>query len=302
MLSTGGAAPTVQACRCAALVMLLAARLAHADWIFDGKLESEYDDNVPRAISGRDVAGDFSVNAEVAPGTYFQLTDRLGFTLAAPLSGSLFADFDGLNNVSAGLSAALRAKLGLGPEALWIRAAAGASWYDFDHALRDSWRYRAALNAGRWIGTRWQLQIGYAFDRRRATEVEDIPFLVTNFGIPGDAFDGDAHTLSLAATYTITPRLAGVLGYARRMGDVTATTRRDFEVFEYSDAIAADPVFGPDRVAYRVDVDTDVYTAGLSYALGQRGSLNLGYEVQHGTTHDIAYDNHIVRIGLLYSY
>jgi hypothetical protein len=45
-----------------------------------------------------------------------------------------------------------------------------------------------------------------------------------------------------------------------------------------SDAIALDPVFGPDAVAYRLPAQTRAFRLGFSYALGPANSLNAAVE------------------------
>ena len=60
-------------------------------------------------------------------------------------------------------------------------------------------------------------------------------------------------------------------------GDVVATTRPDFDIFVVSDAIAADPTFGPDFFAYRLRGTTDTAKLSASWALDERSSLNVVY-------------------------
>jgi hypothetical protein len=152
-------------------------------------------------------------------------------------------------------------------------------------------------------GARWNVQASWRFERRRSDEVQDIPFLVDNFGIGGDCWDIDGHSLSLDAVYDVSERLAIVLGYTRRMGETTATTRIGPAVFEASDAIAPDVVFGADRFGYRVDADTNIFAAGLSLAIGDHASLNAGYEYQDSNAdRGFEYANHIAHFNALFSW
>ncbi|MGH8596918.1 MAG: hypothetical protein ACREXT_09700 [Gammaproteobacteria bacterium] len=286
-----------------ALVWALITAGANAEWILDGTTGVEFDDNLPRAQLDSDIESDVALDAALSAGQFVQLTDRIGFTLVADLRGAHYAEFDGLDYASAGLTTSLRGKLGLGADAPWVQATAGFAAYDHRFEPRDGLRYRAGLAAGRSIGTRLNLTARYAFERRRSDEVTDIPFLVNFFGIHGDAFDGDNHSLSISGTYTVTQRLALVVGYTRRMGDVTATTRINEEIFEYSDAIAPDPVFGQDKFAYRIDADTDIFNVDLSFALGDHTALNFGYEYRDSNAgEDLTYTNNIARIGLRFRY
>jgi hypothetical protein len=86
-----------------------------------------------------------------------------------------------------------------------------------------------------------------------------------------------------------------------RRGDVVATTRPDFGIFVASDAIAADPTFGPDFFAYRLRATTDTASASASWALDYRSSLNLLYADERTDAADgIYYRSH--RVSLVYAW
>lgn len=292
---------------CLALCATLSLRSAHAflsgDPVLDATLETRHDDNLPFAVAPADVESDTALAARAAGGLYFQLSDSIGLTTTVDLRGEHYFEFEGLDHVAAGLSAALRGKLGLGAEAPWWRLSAGFSAVDYDFDPRDGLEYRAGVRAGRRLGERLAVEIGYDFERRRAHAVRDIPFVVTVFGLGGAAFDGDVHAFSFVATYDWSERLALQAGYARRMGDVCATTRIDPEILEYSTAVTPDPVFGFDRYAYRLDVDTDVFTARMSYALSDHLALSASYERRDAhSSGSIAYSSNVGGLALLYRY
>lgn len=276
---------------------------ARGEWFLDAGLGADYDSNVPRAQDDRDIEEDGAFALDMAPGYHFQLTDRAGLALSAVFRGEKFLDWDGLDNVSAGIAAALRVKFGLGAQAPWIRAAAAFVHDDFDHALRDAWRRTLSFSAGVRTGGRWSWQAGYFHDRRRADDIDDIPFLADNFGIGGQAWDIDAHNVTASAAFDVNDRWSFQFSFTRRMGEVTSTTRIGREIFEASDAIAADEVFGADRFAYRIDADTNIFTFSLNRAIGDHASVELGYEYQDTDAYeDLNYANHVVRFSVLYSY
>ena len=64
-----------------------------------------------------------------------------------------------------------------------------------------------------------------------------------------------------------------------------------------------DPTFGPDALAYKIDATTHLLSVGLSFALGEQASFNLGYERQIGLGDGgIDYSNNVFRASFLYSY
>ena len=275
---------------------------ARAEWFLDASLGLDADSNVPRAQLDSDIEDDGVLMAGVATGYFFQLTDRTGLTLGAEFGADKFFEFEGLDNFSAGLAAAVRTKLGVGVGAPWIRAALSVAHDDYDHALRDAWHYSASISAGVRIGTRWSVQLGYLHERRRADEVRDIPFLRDNFGIDGNAWDIDADNVTASGVYDVSERWSVLFGYARRMGQVTSTTRINNEIFQASDAIAPDEVYGIDRFAYRVDANTNIFSLGLSRAMGDHVSINLGYDYQDSSAeYGLSYANHIGHITVLFS-
>jgi hypothetical protein len=285
------------------LAVLLGCAAARGDWFFDAGAQAEYDDNLPRAQADRDIEHDWAMRADVLAGQYFQVADHVGVSVSANAGGEALTEFSGLNHVSAGAAAALRAKLGLGSRAPWLRLGLGATRYDFDHEPRDGWRYNASVATGLRASERWDLQLRYQWERRRSDEIVDIPFLKQNLGIGGEAFDTDAWAFSVAGTYTLSQNVAVVLDYTRRGGDVTATTRRGPAVFQVSDAITPDTVFGFDRFAYRLPADTNVFSGTLSWALGDHVAINFGYAYQDSSADaGFDYQNNIVRLGVLYRY
>jgi hypothetical protein len=87
-----------------------------------------------------------------------------------------------------------------------------------------------------------------------------------------------------------------------RQGDVVSSTRRNFQIFVESAAIANDPAFGPDFIAYRLSgARTRIYTVGVSWALGRRASID-GELLRHETKArgGLDYDGNIYSISLVY--
>lgn len=286
-------------------VALVAAAPVRADFILDADFGVNYDSNLNHAgyvaHAYRDLAGEedgAAVAARVAPGQYQQLTDRTALILQADLAGEVYPKFDGLNHVTAGGAAALRTKLGLGADVPWFRLGVSAARDEFSSCTRDAWAFGATVGAGKQFGERLALQAQYEYGGRRADEARVIRWS----HLPGDAYDTDAHSLGLAGTYAITRTLSVQVSYTHRYGDVVAVNRRDYEIYEYADAVTPEDTFGDYQIAYRSVMHTNAVGVGLSHALGKHVSLNLGYRYEDSANDYFEYDNHAARLAILYSY
>ena len=300
-----GALSRARLTRVFAFVCLLSGVAANVDaeWIADANVGFEYNDNLSLAPVDQDIEGDSALFASVSAGQHVQLADTVGLVIAADLGKTVFRDLSGLDHLSMGVASALRKKFGLGLYAPWLRVLGSGAWFDYKDDPRDGWRYAASVGVGKRLTQRWELQAEYRYETRQSDEVVDIPFFVSNFGIHGDAYDIDAHSVSLRGLCTVTERLALALGYTRREGEVTSTTQRNAQIFAASDANTLDPVFGPNAFAYRIDAGSNLYSVGLSWALGKHASANLSYQYHHSTAdHGLEYDNNIVQVQYLYSY
>lgn len=284
-------------------VAAMAATPANADWFFDAAADYVYDDNLSRGSKQIDIQDDHLLRALVTAGWYRQITDNLGGTLALNLKGEHYDEFDDLDNISIGISASLIQKFGLGALSPRLRASVRVGHHDFRDRPRDGRHYGFGFDLSKRFGSRWSLSLGYDFDARRSYEVNDVPILVTLFNMGGDSFNTTAHTVSLTGIFEVDNRLSLFGTYRWRDGDVVSSTETDFPVLIVSEATAFDPVFGPTKVAYRVDARTRFYTAGASWALGPHTSIGANYDyIDTNGPGPADYNANIYSINVLYAY
>lgn len=303
-------------------IAMVASAPLPAQWIVDAGGHYEFDDNITLAQLRHDIKRDNAFRANLSGGQFFQLTPATSLAITADFGGTTYLRYDGLNNVSLGASTSLRHKFGLGPAAFWIRLGASTAHHDFEHDQRDGWRHQFSFGLGKRLSDRLELRIQYLYELRLSDqiksinnanhheheeeEVEDYSNVSNSqytLNLPSDAFNQEAHSVSLTGIYTITDRLTTYFGYTRREGDVTSTTLRNLPIFLAADAIAADSAFGTNTFAYRIYASTDIFNIGLSWALSGHSSINLGYERRHSdSSHGLQYDNNIAHLDLLYSY
>ncbi len=250
---------------------VLAASPARAEWIADAEAAYVFDDNVSRAQRESDIRSDAAFLLRAGGGYYFQLSDRTGATLSATLMRQEHVRYSGLSHIGIGPSASIRTKLGVGPDAPWVRLSASALRREFDNDVRSGWLFAVAGAAGVHVAERVGVRAEVRLERQLADRKDALVA-----GISGAAFNLDSISMSLAADYTVTRDTTVSLGYGYRNGDVVSSTRRNRAIFSVSKAIAPDPVFGADVIAYRLGADSHIFDVRVSHALGSRMSINFG--------------------------
>jgi hypothetical protein len=163
--------------------------------------------------------------------------------------------------------------------------------------VRNVYRYGAAVSLGKRFNERLDGAVGFAYDRRE--QRNDYPVVP---GIPGDPFSLLSRTLFATASVALAPRTTLLASASGRNGDVVSSTRRNLQIFSASSAIALDPAFGPEYIAYRLSgASTRSLGAGLAYDLSRRASLEafVSAEVTHARD-GLDYDRRV--LSLTYAY
>jgi hypothetical protein len=282
--------------RIAACLALASGGTARAAWQFDVDAGLFYDSNLTRAYEPADIRADGAFTLNATAGWFSALSGADGLTLAADARSEIYHRFHGLNFIGIGGGATYRRKFGLGYEAPWIALSALAAYEDYREKIRDGARLEAVAELGKRFTPEFDASFGGTFERRYAANDEPVVP-----GIPGKVFALRGETVFARAAYAVSDRLLVAAKLKVRRGDVVATTRPDFGIFVASDAIAADPTFGPDFFAYRLRATTDTASASASWALDYRSSLNLLYADERTDAADgIYYRSH--RVSLVYAW
>ena len=244
---------------------------AGAEEIVSAEGALSHDNNLSRALSASDIVSDTALNLAASGGFQFALGERDAVALTGDLRTSQFGRFHGMNSVALGGTASWSRKLGLGPFVPRIKVSASFAGEQYGESIRNGLRSNVTLRLGQRLSERLELSGGGSFERYRADEVVDVVP-----GVSGDAFSLEGRNLFARADYALNDRWVGFVGVAARRGDVTASTRRDPGIFEYSNAVTRDPAFGPDYIAYRLSGTTTWdFVAGASLAISDYSSVNL---------------------------
>lgn len=250
---------------------LLAAGSAGAEWIGGTEAALTTDSNVTRAQRESDIRSDSALLVSISGGQYLQLTDRTGLALTGTLQREEHQHYAGLSHFGLGPSVSVRTKLGVGAMVPWLRVSASALRLEFDDDARSGWLFVVAGATGRRLSERIDVRAQVRLERRIADRSEALVR-----GISGAVFDLDGASVSVDGDYALTAATLVSAGYSYRVGDVVSSTRRNSAIFGASKAIAADPVFGSDTIAYKLDARSHTIDLRVSHAIGDRMSLNLG--------------------------
>jgi hypothetical protein len=270
-----------------------------AEWGFDANIGIDHSDNVPNAIEAADRKSDSAATMSLSGVLHQQLGGNTGLGLSLIAESASYFQYSGLDDIGVGARAQLRHKFGLGADAPWAAFALRALHRDYHYDYRDGWQYDAGLTAGRRIGERWEVSGSVQYDRYEADNLQ--PAVLP--GMSSAAYDVAGWSFAVQAAFLLTEVDTLSISGSRRHGTVTAVTPRDYEILEYSSAVARDPVFSGNPIAYRLIADTDTLSINWSRAIGRHSSVNLGYAYRRsqGDEELDAYTANMINFSVSYS-
>jgi hypothetical protein len=280
------------------LALLVAAlpAAAAAQWTLDAQVARTHDDNLSRAQRESDIVGDRALALRGALGRAFVVADG-DLVLRGEARAARYDDVLGLDHGAVGAGASWRRKLGLGLTAPWIAADAAIFAEDYGTAVRDGRSAALSLELGKRFSARFDASLGAVYDRRR--QRDDFP---TVPGFSGEPFSLQGRSLALQGRFALHEKLLAFGALAARRGDVVSSTRRNPQIFLESAAIAPDPAFGPDFIAYKLTgAETTSATLGLSWALGAKASLDFAVASDRTQARGgLEYDGNVYSLALVY--
>ena len=268
---------------------------AQAQWTLDAEAARIYDNNLSRAQKESDITRDRAWTAKAALGRIFSF-DNWDTSLRGEARGARQDHYSGLDHVALGVGAGARRKLGLGLTAPWLAADATLLRERYDENVRDGDRALASLTLGKRFDERLDTSISASYDRRH--QAHDLP----TGSLSGRPFSVQGRSLVLRGSFALTDQALVFAAAGWRQGDVTSSTRRNSQIFRESAAIANDPAFGPDFIAYRLTgARSEWYSLGLSWALGRQASINASVLTDRVKPHgDLRYRGDVYSVALVY--
>lgn len=245
---------------------------AQPAWIFDFEAGWLHDSNLPRAQQATDIKSGGALSAAVSAGGFYAIDGRSSVAFTADGRAVRFDGYSGLNLDAIGASLSFRHKFGLGLAVPWAQASFTAGRENYGTSIRDSDRYSLTLEAGQRFSERFEGSLSAVVEHRNALNSSAVAP-----GFPGDPFETYGRAILARGSYAVTERLDLTFAYGVRSGDVVSSTRRNFQIFQASAAIAPDPAFGPDYYAYRLNGVTRTPSLGLGWTLSEYSSLRVVY-------------------------
>jgi hypothetical protein len=286
------------------------ARAEWVDWIAEARLRAEWDDNLNRSAFGADEADDLRWEPSISLGRVFQATERTRLAASVDVEGALYHTYERLNATEYGVTLSALHKLGVG-DVPWIRWHGFAGQRNLREDERDSILLETGLQVGMRFSPRLDGSIAYLYTDRGGANggLRAAP------GIGTRVFDQSAHHVTWRMSYALWPGLLGTVGYTYRNGDFHShcTVGNVGKVFAREgsnvEAIRLDTVFGhanlPDGrrgCVYKLDGDAHSAFVNLSWALGRRASVDLGYRFLRGEGRRLIYRSNAVTLALLFRY
>ena len=285
------------------LSLSMACAPVSATTLFNAGLDLRYNDNLSNGQLPNDIKDDYFAALQLSGGRYIQLPKAVGVNFIAYAKAEAYQTYRLINSYTLGAQVAIRKKFGLGIQAPVLRASLDVGHLEARDKLRDRWIYQAELSLQKRLGDRLLLGLTYNHTQMEQDNELDIPVLVQLFGIHGNVFDLSSDQLSATLMFRATEQLSLLGGYARRSGGIVASTVPDINLVSIYQKGAFDPAFGPGVVAYTIDADSDIYTAGFSWALNPHASLNLDYARRESQAdRGFDYTNNIFGARLLYAF
>ncbi|MEO6749103.1 MAG: hypothetical protein ABI294_05870 [Casimicrobiaceae bacterium] len=271
---------------------------AGADVGLDAGASIVHDSNVGRSLASEGTQADTSVAGFGAAHVYFAPTSADGVTLSLGAGGVRFERYHGLDNGWISAGAAYRRKFGLGYEAPWVRAEALAEYHGYDVDLRSGPRLTSRVEFGKRFGERMSAQAGAYYEQRWSSHgTPAYP------GVADDVYDLRGRGMYAGASVAFGDVFTLGAHAGLRRGDVASTASEWSPLLSAASAISEDPTFGNERYVYRLRGTTRNADVTLSYALGDRASINLSISgARTGVAQGYAYSSRATSIAWLYRY
>ncbi|HLA33836.1 MAG TPA: hypothetical protein VJ001_03110 [Rhodocyclaceae bacterium] len=254
---------------------------AHAaEWNVQAGLTQRHDNNLNNSTFDSDIARDKALNFFASTATLwpFESGGDLGFRGA--WSAEAYDRYEGMDHYALTGELSGRRKWGLGPFAPWTRVAWSATRLNFANSIRNGWLRQLTFSTGKRLTEEWSLYADYRWERRTA---HDLAQRIA--GVSGDVFSQRGRNLNVGVEYAWSNSGWLDATYLLRDGDLVASTRihRGSTIRAVSTAIAGDPVFGSDFIAYKLSGKTQGLSLAARYVPARDWQLSLS--LQHWRTH-----------------
>lgn len=271
------------------LLLTMSVMAARADWRVEAETGLLYDSNLSNSDRATDERDDVAWQSRARLGNGLQLTRDLRFNFSGDVSEQVWAQDNDFNNLTAGGTAGLRYRFGLGGKAPWVLVEDHAGFAFFHADGRSGLENLFRVRGGVGITDRLAAEAGYTFD---VFEAKD------------SFFDLCGHRGSIRLTFDATESLQLALGYSYREGEVISYARPPRpDIVAIAAELKPIDTFGrPLYTAYRLRGSTNAVSASLGYTLAKYLSVLVSYEFRHTASGPLEYENHVVEAKFAFVY
>lgn len=285
-----------------AFVLLAAPAAAEwVDWIAEGKVRLDFDDNVNRSSFDADTEWDVIWRPGIRLGRVYQVADRTRLSMAAVVDGAAYQDFGLLSEAKMAGQLALTHKFGVGPNKPWIRGHILSGYRSIQDIVRSSIIVQTGFEVGKRFHPRIDGSIAYLYSFR---DGRDGGVVVPTIGT--DVWDQENHQVSATLNFLVWDQLILTTRYTYRDGEfdsactpgnVGTVLRREGDNVK---AIAVDNVFG--GCVYRLGGHVNTAAVALNYGIGERWAVEAGYRFHGGKADELNYKTNIASLSVLFRY
>ncbi len=236
---------------------------AKSPWtrLFEASVQA--DDNISRSQFGADIEEDTIGSTGVS----ISYTNAIGKASALTVTGGIlvneFADFDGLSETRGSITADYRFQLRNGFAAPIYSTFLRATFVDSETDNRDGFIWDLGFTSTKRLTTTLTGTLGVTATRRTSDD--------------GIVFDMDSQRYFGNLDLALSDKHAVYLTYNFFDGDVFSTSTPTLNVFDFADAVEADPAFGGvanQKFIYRLDAQTQILRLGFNLGLSRKQALD----------------------------
>ena len=149
--------------------------LAWSNMEYAGDVSIGSNDNIPSAVSARDIFNDQFISANYSLGKLWVPAPGRSLLLRGHLGLQNFSESDGLNRTAYGVSLSYSHRLGLRTLAPRINLSSRADYRNFKSSNRDGWLYRNSIGLQKRFSPAWHGSLALSHEQRTADKSNSPP-------------------------------------------------------------------------------------------------------------------------------
>ena len=270
------------------------------EWLADAEISYTSIDNLNFSAFSDDTHSDERFALNMLFGRIYQFNGFTRMSLAIELAADKYQQFELMDSTLIGANLGVRHKFGLGFYQPYLQVNASYRHQEVDYDVYSTDAYNAILEFGQHINNQLSLAVSFDFTATSGKPGDVLP----NLDLPSDVFDQSYFHFALFADYILSQDWLISANYAYRQGDFNSSCSgpnlaKVLEV-EQVKAITKDEIFG--GCVYKLDGNSNIVSASLSYSLTSHAGVNFVIEHNRGQADVLDYKNTSYLLSFNYRY